>query len=234
MYPEMGATSGGQPLTKEEATTRAVNAQWWAGYWFAMSEVGPLSVLPRRRVDLCCRLCRRLHSSSRRRRSSSGSLGRQVTGGAGCQVMVDVTTRLMTYARHVHRSAARHPRQYNVLPRSIADLPISHSRTQQTASVSCSSFSHRPAHPRPALPPTQAASSTHSHSTPLPIPPATYHYSPSSSKSSAPYPTVQTAPADPPTSAHSIRRYSTASQGKPQPRAAWAPFSVHCCSSSKS
>lgn len=37
----MGATNGGQALTKEEATTRAVNAQWWAGYWFAMSEVSP-------------------------------------------------------------------------------------------------------------------------------------------------------------------------------------------------
>ncbi|KAJ9117064.1 hypothetical protein QFC24_006523 [Naganishia onofrii] len=39
MYPEMGATGGGIPVTKEEASTRAVNAQWWAGYWFAMSEV---------------------------------------------------------------------------------------------------------------------------------------------------------------------------------------------------
>lgn len=41
MYPEMGATGGGQALTREDATTRAVNAQWWAGYWFAMSEVMP-------------------------------------------------------------------------------------------------------------------------------------------------------------------------------------------------
>ncbi|KAJ9095699.1 hypothetical protein QFC21_005571 [Naganishia friedmannii] len=41
LYPEMGATGGGIPVTKEEASTRAVNAQWWAGYWFAMSEVMP-------------------------------------------------------------------------------------------------------------------------------------------------------------------------------------------------
>ncbi|KAJ9111363.1 hypothetical protein QFC19_001131 [Naganishia cerealis] len=41
LYPEMGATGGGFPVTKEEASTRAVNAQWWAGYWFAMSEVMP-------------------------------------------------------------------------------------------------------------------------------------------------------------------------------------------------
>ncbi|KAJ9114718.1 hypothetical protein QFC22_005594 [Naganishia vaughanmartiniae] len=41
LYPEMGASGGGIPVTKEEASTRAVNAQWWAGYWFAMSEVMP-------------------------------------------------------------------------------------------------------------------------------------------------------------------------------------------------
>lgn len=41
IYPSMGSTSNAAPLTREEATTRAVNAQWWAGYWFAMSEVMP-------------------------------------------------------------------------------------------------------------------------------------------------------------------------------------------------
>lgn len=41
IYPSMGATTNAAPLTREEATTRAVNAQWWAGYWFAMSEVMP-------------------------------------------------------------------------------------------------------------------------------------------------------------------------------------------------
>lgn len=40
IYPPMGSSLA-TPLTREEATTRAVNAQWWAGYWFAMSEVMP-------------------------------------------------------------------------------------------------------------------------------------------------------------------------------------------------
>ena len=30
-------------MNREVAVSRAVNAQWWAGYWFAMSEVSRAS-----------------------------------------------------------------------------------------------------------------------------------------------------------------------------------------------
>lgn len=48
VYPEMGTGSGvalrmgGFSISREEAAMRAVNAQWWAGYWYAMSEVSVL------------------------------------------------------------------------------------------------------------------------------------------------------------------------------------------------
>lgn len=41
VYPSMGTSgfSSGVEMNREVAVSRAVNAQWWAGYWFAMSEV---------------------------------------------------------------------------------------------------------------------------------------------------------------------------------------------------
>jgi hypothetical protein len=41
VYPSMGMSgfTSGVEMNREVAVSRAVNAQWWAGYWFAMSEV---------------------------------------------------------------------------------------------------------------------------------------------------------------------------------------------------
>jgi hypothetical protein len=53
VYPGMGSSGfvSGTEMTRETATMRAVNAQWWAGYWFAMSEVRPvLSAVPTLRI----------------------------------------------------------------------------------------------------------------------------------------------------------------------------------------
>lgn len=41
VYPSMGLSgfTSATEMNREVAMSRAVNAQWWAGYWFAMSEV---------------------------------------------------------------------------------------------------------------------------------------------------------------------------------------------------
>jgi hypothetical protein len=45
VYPSMGLSgfTSSTEMNREVAMSRAVNAQWWAGYWFAMSEVSPRS-----------------------------------------------------------------------------------------------------------------------------------------------------------------------------------------------
>lgn len=45
VYPPMGTSSfmsgGSMTMSRQVASMRATNAQWWAGYWFALSEVLP-------------------------------------------------------------------------------------------------------------------------------------------------------------------------------------------------
>ena len=45
VYPSMGLSgfTSTTEMNREVAMSRAVNAQWWAGYWFAMSEVSSRS-----------------------------------------------------------------------------------------------------------------------------------------------------------------------------------------------